>query len=58
MGKRAFKITLILCIALLAMAACNYVTPIKELENLLKIDLTKKDVSFIDRHEQWIGPDG
>lgn len=40
------------------MAACNHVSPIEELENLFKIDLTPKDVSFIDKQEQWIGPDG
>lgn len=43
---------------LLAMEACDYVTSINELENLLKIDLTQKDVSFIDKQEQWIGSDG
>lgn len=58
MRKRAIKKTLILCLIPLAIASCNYVTPIKELENLLGIDLTRKDVSFIDRQEQWIGPDG
>lgn len=52
------KKSLIFCIALLAMTSCNYVSPIEELENLLKIELTKKDVSFIDKQEQWIGPDG
>ncbi len=52
------KKSLIFGIAFLVMAACNHVTPIEELENLLKIDLTKKDVSFIDRKELWIGPDG
>lgn len=32
------KKSLILCIAFLVMAACNHVTPIEELENLLKTD--------------------
>ena len=40
------------------MAACNHVSPIEELENLFKIDLTPKDVSVIDKQEQRIGPDG
>ena len=52
------KKSLIFCIALLAMMSCNYVSPIEELENLLNIDLSKKDVSFIDKQEHWIGPDG
>lgn len=57
MGKKVIKKTLILGMTLFVMTACNYVTPIKELENLLNIDLSKKDVSFTDRQEQWIGPD-
>lgn len=32
------KKSLIFCIAFLVMTACNYVTSIKELENLLNID--------------------
>ena len=35
MRKRAIKKTLILCLIPLAIASCNYVSPIKELENLL-----------------------
>ena len=32
------KKSLIFCVAFRVMAACNHVTPIKELENLLNID--------------------
>ena len=45
------KESLIFGIAFLVMAACNHVTPIEELENLLKIDLTKYQ-SFPRRRAQ------
>lgn len=51
MGKKVIKKTLILGMTLFVMTVCNYVTPIKELENLLKIELTKYQ-SFPRRRAQ------
>lgn len=48
---------LMLGVSLIALGSCNYETPTEEVESMVGVELRRK-IKFIDREDQWMGPDG